>query len=881
MTQTRTEGEHRIVTNVLQFPLRGVSKATAYRMQPEGTAPDMANIRAFDIVEKTGEGYAHRRARGGHRGGLQNLSSVTGDILDYTVFYSDHFDNSMALAIATTEGIWVGDDPGSGLTKYTTDDFGEDITSDLVGGVKLVGYKGRLYIVMDVSYTEPSLDDLPDTESPSVESTAIQTWDELFEIRYDLDGDYHLGNDLDEDTDGFDMLLGENGWQPIGDGHEPFTGKLYGQGYSINGLKVDMMGTWNDGLFGYTNGAEIYDVNIESGYVLGQQRVGLLIGRMDGGIVKNCHVKGEVVSHTEKERSEVGGLVGYVYGESNNTSTINSCSSEVRVLGHIGCIGGLCGIIEGSSTVQKSNAKEDVRASGIHPVRGSVGGLAGEVVGGAKLEDCYAHGNVFGDVFVLGGLAGYVAGTIENCYSKGRVLSGENSGVEYVGGLVGRSTNATVTNSFWDIELSGLNDSAEGVGLTTEKMQNESQYTGWNISDRGDFDPETPTDWWIADGLQHPQNYHEERFEAPEDGTLIGRKLDARTGKVGHWIAREGKAHSKPASVCVHQNRIVFGGLGNQPSKWYASRIDDPEDWDAKMPDPMSAAMSRIGTQDKIKAVASMNDGRLMVGCETSLRVVPENMKEGRAQRVADNIGVFSDKSLTLDGMGSVLFSDGNDLYRFGREGLENLSQGFIPRMFREIDRPFDIDLTWDVLEDGVYIVQSNTTETKAWFLDFRTMGLFPDTFHTDVRPKHTVFLNSNDADIRRRVEICTDGQLRQFDRETGNDCGKDVDVYILYPPMRAGGSELTMGILQAIWIVLDEDSGPVDWMVYTKDAFQNISEGSAAASGTCSVGGRQQIIRRRVRGGVIALKLSSSDVSEPWAVENIVLESRVSGRQK
>jgi len=82
-------------------------------------------------------------------------------------------------------------------------------------------------------------------------------------------------------------------------------------------------------------------------------------------------------------------------------------------------------------------------------------------------------------------------GTISNCYSTGSV-----SGVEYVGGLLGRNFGEVI-GSLWDTETSGQSASDGGTGLATEQMQTMSTFTdaGWDFV----------SIWWIFEGVGYPR----------------------------------------------------------------------------------------------------------------------------------------------------------------------------------------------------------------------------------------------------------------------------------------------------------------------------------------------------------------------------------------
>lgn len=51
---------------ILRFPIHGVDKSRVPEAQPEGTSPDMDNMRPFDVADE--------RLRGGQRPGLSKWS---------------------------------------------------------------------------------------------------------------------------------------------------------------------------------------------------------------------------------------------------------------------------------------------------------------------------------------------------------------------------------------------------------------------------------------------------------------------------------------------------------------------------------------------------------------------------------------------------------------------------------------------------------------------------------------------------------------------------------------------------------------------------------------------------------------------------------------
>lgn len=120
-----------------------------------------------------------------------------------------------------------------------------------------------------------------------------------------------------------------------------------------------------------------------------------------------------------------------------------------------------------------------------------VGGLVGYNFTYGVISDCYATGAVTVSSSIGGGLVGTnYTGDISNCYAS-VVVGGTGSSP---GGLVG-SSSGTVSDSYWDTQISGQSTSAGGVGRTTDQMKMATGYTCWAASGL----------WTIDDGIEPPR----------------------------------------------------------------------------------------------------------------------------------------------------------------------------------------------------------------------------------------------------------------------------------------------------------------------------------------------------------------------------------------
>ena len=123
----------------------------------------------------------------------------------------------------------------------------------------------------------------------------------------------------------------------------------------------------------------------------------------------------------------------------------------------------------------------------------SMGVVAGDSVGGligvneGQLSDSYSMATTTGSS-IAGGLVGENAGGVDNSYSTGQVF-----GSGSIGGLIATTIAikaATVNDSFWDTESSGVLSSAGGVGITTNQIKASSTLTnaGWDMDNTWGID---------------------------------------------------------------------------------------------------------------------------------------------------------------------------------------------------------------------------------------------------------------------------------------------------------------------------------------------------------------------------------------------------------
>ena len=270
-----------------------------------------------------------------------------------------------------------------------------------------------------------------DGEGTSSNPYVLTKLDELQAVQGDLSSHYVLGNDIDASET--EMWNSGAGFTPIGNSSDQFSGDFNGKGFSVDGLYIHRPNTYNIGLFGRVNSADIKNIGVTNIDIQGNTFVGGLVGQNTGGysdITKSYSV-GSVTGN-----SSVGGLVG----ANRDYSDITKSYSRGTVTGNTK-VGGLVGLNIDYSQIKKSYSSAAVSGES------RVGGLVGANRGSSKIKKSYSVGRVTGE-YAVGGLLG-------NNYESYRV-----------------------TDSYWNTQTSTQSTSASSAtGLTTAEITGSAAET--------------------------------------------------------------------------------------------------------------------------------------------------------------------------------------------------------------------------------------------------------------------------------------------------------------------------------------------------------------------------------------------------------------------
>ena len=229
----------------------------------------------------------------------------------------------------------------------------------------------------------------------------------------------------------------ENNFTPIGNGSNYFSGHFDGKGHTVSGININMKATDYKGLFGNIHSSdgsvEVKNLTLDNSKIVGKKYCGGIACYIFKGTISNCHVTSSVAIYGSYNWADYhGGIVGYI-----NQSNIIGCTSSADV----------------TITSNESGMKY-------------YGGIAGIIYSSTStIQDCLVYG-----------------GTI--------------SGREYVGAVVGKLDQGTLTNNRYSGTGRGRGTSSGDVAGATFACA-VIPYDGVTIAISG-----TPTTQYDYDGLK-------------------------------------------------------------------------------------------------------------------------------------------------------------------------------------------------------------------------------------------------------------------------------------------------------------------------------------------------------------------------------------------
>ncbi len=223
-----------------------------------------------------------------------------------------------------------------------------------------------------------------------------------------------------------DINLNNNNWLPI-----EFGGYLNGNGHTIYNLKITR-NVENQGLFSELSGTvenlRINGVDIQASQ---NSNIGALAGSArDAATVKNC----EVFVNTILGMENVGGLIGYYYGDLNVNNCIVNGTDKSTIKG-VSKIGGIIGNVDNYYYYDTWESKENHAIINIEG-ESCIGGCYGYIENNIKLYNHSFNGNIKG-ANTIGGICGCIEGTVSHIACKANVNIEAYNSKSGVGGIIG------------------------------------------------------------------------------------------------------------------------------------------------------------------------------------------------------------------------------------------------------------------------------------------------------------------------------------------------------------------------------------------------------------------------------------------------------------
>lgn len=370
---------------------------------------------------------------------------------------------------------------------------------------------------------------------------------------------------------------------------------------------------------------------------------------------------------------------------------------------------------------------------------------------------------------------------------------------------------------------------------------------------------------------------------------------------------------------CLYRGRGVLAGNPNYPNQWYMSRIANLYDWNFSATDAMSACMGNdadageIG--DIIRSLTPYKDDILIFGCASSMWYMRGDPLSGGSIDSFDlTVGIFGANSWCIDNEGSFFFWGTGGIYASRIEGgiitkPELLTGVLLPNIVNDegVDpSTHRICMGYDRKRLGIVITitkLSDGTNKNYWF-DLRTRGFFPETYPTSSGAYSLFNYPANDPDYADLLVGCKDGYIRRFsdslksDNTTADAINVGTTAISSYCSIVSplGNAEDLEGKLNSLTITTaggatggdfgDTSTDGVKYELHRgnngETVLEDIIDGATAQeTGTLSGAGRQNRIRKKVRGAYLGIKLYNTTVDLSWAIEKITGDVTPCGRAK
>lgn len=303
--------------------------------------------------------------------------------------------------------------------------------------------------------------------------------------------------------------------------------------------------------------------------------------------------------------------------------------------------------------------------------------------------------------------------------------------------------------------------------------------------------------------------------------------------------------------AAIYQGRAFIARQGDNRRIYYASRIDNPLDWDfGAVPLPTAAfagTNAEVGlVSDEIVSLMPFRDDYMVFGGSNSLwAMVGDPGAQGRVYKLSDTAGVLGPRAFVYDDQGFLWYLGTSGLYVLaGPTSIpENISERRLIDILDQVNvEDTLIQLTFDAYRRNIHIFltpRDGTTAGVHAVYEKQSKSFWLDEYaNVDIGPWAVAPTAGVQDEHRRFVMGGDDGIIRRPDRLATSDDGSDIATYIDFAPF-----ELEHGTQESMATELQtsfhQGTGDLTYRWFTADSpdeVRQLAVGSEQTSGTLGI---------------------------------------------
>tara|TARA_R110000803_G_C11989495_1_gene321974 strand:- start:31276 stop:32694 length:1419 start_codon:yes stop_codon:yes gene_type:complete len=392
-----------------------------------------------------------------------------------------------------------------------------------------------------------------------------------------------------------------------------------------------------------------------------------------------------------------------------------------------------------------------------------------------------------------------------------------------------------------------------------------------------------------------------------EDGTALPSDNDpvAATSSSSSEAAGANKARL----IDIYRGRIVLAGTVNDPQNWHMLKVDNPLNNDVSPPQledtrAVSGNNSRVGLcPDAITGIIPWSDDTLFFGCDHSIWMMRGDPASGGSlDRLSNQTGMAWGRAWCQDPRQIVYFFGSSGIFRMSSNGqMDNLTKNRLDKFIESVDLTRDhIQMQWNRVQKQCHIFITKTlsisssssenisssssnlipltmaaTETTHLVWDERTDSFWFDQYPVPFGPVSSWVYDADNPEDRKVLIGCWDGRLRKLDKDAVNDDTYKISTHVDYPPINLGGlSSDTM--MSKIYNVMSAQSNEVSVEIRTGTSAEVALASSPVYTGQWAGASTLNVIRQRIKGNTVVLRITHAIKDQRWAVEKIERETQL-----